>query len=291
MGNQLKFPYPVSALSNVLGLKWLGRDIEIVSVKPLFDVEAGSLCFTNSHLVDEINLPVVLIAPSGTLCESGAVIESANPRLTFAKALMCLSLNPGFMSICLPPKIGSYVKISPTAVLGNGVEIGDRTVIGHNVVISDGVIIGEDCIIKSNSVIGESGFGFERDPNGVPVRIMHLGGVVIGNRVEIGSLNTICRSTLGNTVIEDDVKTDDHVHIAHNCRVRRGALLTACVELSGGVEVGEYSWIGPNASVMQKAVLGAHSFVGIGSNVTKSVPDGAIVAGNPARIIRTVKVN
>jgi UDP-3-O-[3-hydroxymyristoyl] glucosamine N-acyltransferase len=153
------------------------------------------------------------------------------------------------------------------------------------VVISDGVTIGSDCIIKSNTVIGEAGFGFERDEMGVPIRILHLGTVKIGDRVEIGSLNTICRATLGTTVIEDDVKTDDHVHIAHNCRVRRGAMITACVELSGGVDVGSFAWVGPNSSIIQKLVIGDHAFIGIGSNVTKSVPNGVSVAGNPARML------
>ncbi len=88
--------------------------------------------------------------------------------------------------------------------------------------------------MKSGSVIGEMGFGFERDEAGIPLRMAHLESVEIGNRVEIGSLNTVCRGTLNSTVIEDDVKTDDHVHIAHNCRVRRGAMLTAAVVLSGG---------------------------------------------------------
>lgn len=139
--------------------------------------------------------------------------------------------------------------------------------------------------MKSNTVIGEDGFGFVRDDDGTPLRMPHLGTVVIGDRVEIGSLNTICRATLGQTVVENDVKTDDHVHIAHNCIIRSGALITACAELSGGVIVGRNAWIGPNSSVIQKVEIGENSFVGIGSNVTKPVQRDATVAGNPARVL------
>ena len=287
MGYKLNKSYKVSELANKLSLVWRGSDIEISHIRSLDSTDVGSLTFAKTSIDFEFPCPVALIAPPGTDVGAGALIESENPRLTFARALIVLNKYPGFLTSTQPPQLAEDVVVSPTAVLGNGVVIGPRTVIGHNVVISEGVQIGEDCVIKSNTVIGEAGFGFERDNTGLPIRLLHLGSVIIGNRVEIGSLNTVCRATLGNTIIEDDVKTDDHVHIAHNCRVRRGALLTACAELSGGVDIGEFAWIGPNTSIIQIAVLGTNAFVGIGSNITKSFPDGVRVAGNPARILRT----
>jgi UDP-3-O-[3-hydroxymyristoyl] glucosamine N-acyltransferase len=288
MGNQLISPCRVSELAQALCLPWRGVDLEITHVCPLDGADAGALCFTKDRGISEVLQAVALIAPIGSEPGMGAVIEANNPRLAFASALVMLAHMPGFRVSNLPPQIGDGAIVSNTAVLGCGVVVGARSIIGHHVVLADGVRIGEDCVIKSNTVIGESGFGFERDASGVPLRILHLGSVVIGNRVEIGSLNTVCRATLGVTVIEDDVKTDDHVHIAHNCRVRRGALLTACVQLSGGVDIGEFSWVGPNTSIIQKAILGANSFVGIGSNITKSVPCHTVVAGNPARVIRHI---
>ena len=288
MGHKLIRPCLASELASYLKLSWDGLDVEITHVKSLGNIEDGALCFSKVKLLEGLVNAAAVIAPAGSNCGGGALIHSLNPRFAFAKALIAIDQNIGFDAPTEPPQLGEGVIVSSSAVLGRGVVVGARSVIGHHVVISDGVVIGEDCVIKSNSVIGEAGFGFERDDSGVPVRMLHLGNVTIGDRVEIGSLNTVCRATLGNTIIEDDVKTDDHVHIAHNCRVRRGALLTACVELSGGVEVGEFAWIGPNSSIIQKVVLGANAFVGIGSNVTKSVPNGVTVVGNPARIFRAV---
>lgn len=118
--------------------------------------------------------------------------------------------------------------------LNKGVVVGAETVIENNVVVGAGVEIGARCVVKSGAVIGEDGFGFERDELGRPIRLIHLGSVVIGDDVEIGSLATVCRGTLGNTVIEDFAKIDDHVHIAHNVVVRTAALITACAEVSGG---------------------------------------------------------
>lgn len=289
MGHELNKAFSAVHLAERLGLSLTGSDVPILEIRSLDARTKGSLCFAKVGPVGGIAAHVVIIAPPGTSPDLGAVIAATNPRLAFARALQLLALEPGFLAPTAPAFVHPTAQVNSTAVLGRGVQIGARTVIGHNVVVADGVTIGADCLIKSNSVIGEAGFGFERDEAGIPVRILHLGSVAIGDRVEIGSLNTVCRATMGRTIVEDDVKTDDHVHIAHNCRVRRGALLTACTELSGGVDVGEFAWIGPNTSVIQKAVIGNRAFVGIGSNVTKSVPDGVTVAGNPARVLRRLE--
>ncbi|GER19499.1 UDP-3-O-(3-hydroxymyristoyl)glucosamine N-acyltransferase [Variovorax boronicumulans] len=288
MGHQLKKPLSARVLAEELDLVWVGRDIAITQVKPLSEVREGAICFTKIAPDKFLETPAVLIAPPGTEPGAGAVIEALNPRLTFARALHFIAANPGFLEPSSPAVIASDAVISSTAVIGRDVRIGARTVVGHHVVIADGVVIGVDCHIKSHAVIGEPGFGFEPDENGIPLRILHLGGVVIGDRVEIGSFNTVCRATLGSTIVESDSKFDDHVHIAHNCRIRRGAMITACSEVSGGVDVGEFAWIGPNTSIIQKVNIGSRAFVGIGSTVTKSVPEGVVVAGNPARALRRV---
>ena len=283
MGNQLNKPILVSSLADSLGLTWFGEDLEITNVVALNSQEYGSLSYSKLPLENRSNCNSVVIAPPGNQNKNSTVIEAENPRLEFAKALLYIDKKTGFSKNITPVKLGTNVKISPSAIIENGTEIGDRCVIGHNVIISGGVKIGNDTEIKSNTVIGESGFGFERDESGIPLRILHLGSVRIGCRVEIGSLNTVCRGTLDNTIIEDDVKTDDHVHIAHNCWINKGSIITACVELSGSVKVGKNVWVGPNSSIIQKVNIGDNSFVGIASNVTKSVAPDTLVAGNPAR--------
>ena len=287
MGNKLTTGRYVSSLAQELGLEWFGEDILIETITSLSSSKAGALCFSKDRLPDESISGVILIAsqqPSAGY--SATVIVSENPRLSFARALIALDCYPGFIRQEVSAQISESAEISPGAFIGKDVVIGDKTCIGHNVVIADGTHIGSECYIKSGSVIGEPGFGFERDESGNPVRILHLGNVTIGDRVEIGSLTTVCRGTLDHTIIEDDVKIDDHVHVAHNCHIRRGTLVTACSELSGGVDVGEYSWIGPNSSIIQKVKLGRGCFVGIASSVRKDVSDGDTVAGNPAKVLQ-----
>ena len=109
---------------------------------------------------------------------------------------------------------------------------------------------------------------------------------MIGDYVEIGALNSIARGTLSDTVIESGVKTDNLVHIAHNCHIGSGCLLTACAELSGGVHLGENVWIGPNSSFKQKVIIGSGSLIGLGAVVTKNVEKNCVVAGHPAKKLR-----
>ena len=291
MGNELATSIKVSELAKELNLDWDGPDLIIKRIDSLQSLKEGSLSFSKNIQPYPQKNKSILISPPGTKIGNGSIIQANNPRLVFAKALVLLSQLVGFKKFQENPQIGNDTIISSSAFLGKGVVVGDRSQIGHNVVIHDGVKIGKDCVIKSNTIIGEAGFGFERDEMNKPIRLLHLGDVIIGNRVELGSLNSVCRGTIENTIIQDDVKTDDQVHIAHNCIIRKGALIAACVEISGGVDVGEHTWIGPNSSIVQKIKIGKKSFVGIASNVTKSINDGVSVAGNPARIIKKINDN
>jgi UDP-3-O-[3-hydroxymyristoyl] glucosamine N-acyltransferase len=283
MGNRLKHPVWASWLAAQLGLELKGADVAIEHIGSLEKLAKNSLAFSKSEAPAAGQVAAAVIAPAAFFNEGTSVIASVRPRLDFARALQCLERQAGFAGFDEFSQIHESVTFGKNVVIGNAVYIGAGTKIYNNVVIADGVRIGRDCVIKSSTVIGEEGFGFERDEAGVPIRILHLGSVVIGDNVELGSLNTVCRGTLDDTIIENNVKTDDHVHIAHNCVIREGALLTACVELSGGVEVGKNAWLGPNSSVIQKAKIGDTGFVGIGAVVTRDIEPGSTVAGNPAR--------
>lgn len=282
MDNELKFSVPSRCLAEAIGLRSEGQDAEVTKVVPLESVVAGALYFSKAPL-ENVPSQAVAIAPSAAHPLDGTVIASSNPRLDFARALAWLNSEVGFNTSSASPDIHPTARIGTACTIGNGVRIGAHCVIGNNVTIVAGTTIGERCVVKSGAVIGEDGFGFERDEAGLPVRLVHLGSVLIGNDVEIGSLTTICRGTLRNTVIEDHAKIDDHVHIAHNVTIRRGAMVIACAEVSGGVELGEFSWVGPNASIIQQLKIGSGSLIGIAANVLKNVPDGAVMVGNPAK--------
>lgn len=283
MTTRLNRPVSAKWIAEGLGLELFGQDREISELCILEGLDQDGLSFVLRGNPPEGLAGGTVFAPPSAAVPGLTVIGSANPRLDFIRAQYLLESSPGFATVSPPPRIHPTARLGAGAVVENGVEIGEGTRVGPNVVIRTGTRIGRFCEIKGGAVIGEPGFGFERDADERPLKMIHLGGVCIGDYVEIGALNTICRGALGETILADYVKTDDHVHIAHNCRIGEGTLITACAELSGSVIVGKKVWIAPNCSIAQKLRIGDGAFVGIGAVVLRDVEPGAKVFGNPAK--------
>ncbi len=112
--------------------------------------------------------------------------------------------------------IGEGTIIYPNTSVQSDVEIGNQTRIYSNVSVYYGCKIGNDCIIHSGAVIGSDGFGFQENSDGSYTKIPQIGNVVIKNSVEIGANTTIDRSFVGSTIIENGVKLDNLIQIAHN---------------------------------------------------------------------------
>ncbi|MDV6328083.1 UDP-3-O-(3-hydroxymyristoyl)glucosamine N-acyltransferase [Idiomarina sp. Sol25] len=291
MKYELRESVRVSKLCQELGLELLGNDTSISAVASLDTVSANTLTFSKSSS-DLASLEgIFCVNPTENLEPSvkHSFILCDNPRMTFIKALAWLEDTIGFDQYNEEADISDSATIGEGVVIEKGSKVGKNVFIEPNVTIHRGTIIGDNSVIRSNSSIGSSGFGFERDLSGFPVRFPHLGRVVIGNNVEIGSCTTIAKGTLGDTIIEDNVKLDNLVHIAHNAVVKNGAFVIAGAEISGGVIVGENSWIAPNACTHQKIRIGKNSIVGLGAVVTKDVGANIVVAGNPAKKLKNLK--
>lgn len=285
MSLELTRPVRAAELCRDLGLALIGRDRELRRLCGLDVLADGGLSFILKDRLPPEGAAGTVFAGAAHATGSLAVIGSEKPRLDFIRAQYRLQASPGFVRNEAPPSVHPTVRVGSNTVIEPGVSVGEGTVIGSCVVLKAGTRIGRFCEIKSGAVIGEPGFGFERDENNRPLKMIHMGGVSIGDHVEVGSLTTVVRGALGDTVLEDYVKLDDHVHIAHNCRVGEGAMITACAELSGSVRVGKNAWLAPNCTVMQKVVLGDGCFIGLGAVVARDVEPGAKMFGNPAKKI------
>lgn len=183
-------------------------------------------------------------------------------------------------------RTGKGLFVGHHSYIGPEVEIGDNVTILHNVTIQGHVIIGSNTIIESGTTIGACGFGHYIDEEGNPICVPHFGGVRIGANVKIGASNTISRGCLADTIIEDFVKTDNLCHIAHNDHIKRGAMLTAGVVISGSTTVGENAWLAPGTLLNNSIEVGNNAFTGIGTVATKDIPEGKVVVGAPARILK-----
>lgn len=195
------------------------------------------------------------------------------------------------------PGIHSTAIIAEGATIGKDVYIGpycliDKAIIGDNCVIEgsahicDNVILGKSCVVKNGAVIGGEGFGFERDENGNQFRFPQIGGVIIGDFVEIGANTCIDRGALSNTVIGNYTKINNLCHIAHNNTIGNNVTITGCVNISGSNIIDDNVWIAPNATIRGFVHLGQGCVVGMGAVVTKDIPAGQTWIGNPAREIK-----
>jgi UDP-3-O-[3-hydroxymyristoyl] glucosamine N-acyltransferase len=177
--------------------------------------------------------------------------------------------------------IEDEVVIFPNVHIGNGVKIGRSTVINAGCCVYDNCIIGENCIIHSGTIIGADGFGFVKD--GIRnVKIPQIGRVVIGNDCEIGANNTIDRATFGDTVVGDNVKTDNLVHIAHNCKIGESTIIIACSGIAGSTVVGKNVLMAGSSGIIDHLTIGDNSVIGTHSIVTRDMPPGQVWTGYPA---------
>jgi UDP-3-O-[3-hydroxymyristoyl] glucosamine N-acyltransferase len=247
MTTRLKQAVSAGWLCEQLGLKLIGPDREIRSVCALDSLAEDGLSFVlPGERIDQLHCGTVVAR--GALGGNGvSVIGSPDPRFDFIRAQYLLEKSPGFERAAAPPEIHPSARIAPGAV------------------------------------ICDTGFGFERDAQNRPLRMVHLGGVRIGDHVEVGALTTVVQGALADTVLEDYVKINDHVHIAHHCRIGEGTIIGGSAYLSGSIRVGRNCWIAPNCSIRQKLVIGDEAIVGIGAVVVRNVEPRSTVYGNPAK--------
>lgn len=183
-------------------------------------------------------------------------------------------------------KIGSYVRIGHHTVIESGTQIGNNVNIGHNNVIKKNTTIEDNVKIGSNNTIGGDGFGYEKNENGQYVFMPHLGNVHICKNVEIGNNTCIDRALLGSTILRNNCKIDNLVHIAHGVVIGENALIIANSMIAGSVIIGNNVWVAPSVSVLNKIKIKDNAFIGMGAVVLKDVDENSVIVGNPGRNIK-----
>jgi len=177
--------------------------------------------------------------------------------------------------------LGDGVYVGPGAVIGNNTTIGSGTRLYANATIYHGVSIGSDCVFHSGCVIGADGFGFAPSQEGW-VKIHQLGGVVIGDRVEIGSNTTIDRGALDDTVIDDGVIIDNLVQIGHNVRLGQNTAIAAHTAIAGSTSIGSNCTIAGAAAIAGHLTLADKVHITAMSLVSASINEaGSYSSGIP----------
>lgn len=289
----------------------------ITNISRIENAKPGDLTFVArsdyEKYLSETEASCILI-PEGTVLvpkPQQSIIECKDPYLSLVKILksiVVINSKPKKGAVHRTATIDATAKISKTAMIGarcyigancviaddvvmkpnvvlyDNVVIGHRTEINSNVVCYSDTIIGKDCIIHSGAVIGADGFGFvENKEGGSYDKIPHLGNVVIGDKVEVGANSTIDRALLDSTIIEDGVKIDNLVHIAHNCKVGKNSAMAAQVGISGSTKIGERNRLGGQVGLAGHLETANDVTIAAQSGVAKSVKEEGMYFGTPAK--------
>ena len=277
--------------------------IRITRIEPLDTAGAEAISFlSNPRYAAQLNstrAACVIVAP--TMREAavarGAAIVVADPYLYFARltrwwaahtrAPAPAGVHP---SAVVHPSvtIGPGVSIGPLAVIEKGVQLGAGVVVGAHcsigegtrideqtrlaarVSIASGCAIGARCIVHSGVVIGADGFGFAPNQGGWE-KIEQLGGVRIGDDVEIGANTCIDRGALGDTVIEDGVKLDNLIQIGHNVQIGKHTAMAGCVGIAGSARIGAHCTVGGAAGIAGHITIADHVHIGPMAIVSHSI--------------------
>lgn len=250
----------------------------------------ATACFVTERLAERVGAQHII------------PIVTKTPRAHFARAMerlatrKTLAASEGEAKIAKSARVHSSAiigagaviedgaEISPYAIIGPGVHIGAETIIGSHVDIRCAVI-GRGCKIKPFAVIGGAGFGVTGDENGL-LDIPHLGRVIIGDHVSIGSQSCVDRGQIGDTVLGDNVKIDNLVQIAHNCDIGAGTIIAGHSGISGSCKVGKGVQMGGNVGLADHISVGDGASIAARSGVMNNIPAGEVWGGVPAMPIR-----
>ncbi|BES70813.1 UDP-3-O-(3-hydroxymyristoyl)glucosamine N-acyltransferase [Marinobacter nanhaiticus D15-8W] len=214
-----------------------------------------------SHWFDPQPKPEAGIHPSAVVDPSASVADSA-------------TVGPQAV-------IEAGATIAENVVIGAGCIVGERSVVGEGsrlnarVTLYHDVIIGKRCLVLSGAVIGSVGFGFANE-KGVWHRIAQVGGVVIGDDVEIGANTTIDRGALDDTLIGDGVKLDNLVQIAHNVSIGEHTAMAALVGVAGSTRIGRHCVVGGASGIAGHLEIGDQVHLTGMTMVTRSLKEPGV---------------
>jgi UDP-3-O-[3-hydroxymyristoyl] glucosamine N-acyltransferase len=251
--------------------------LRVSHVATLAHAQPGALSFLanpryRKHM-ESTRATAVLVAPENAEgCPVAALIDP-NPYLAYARiadllypqALPSPGVHPSAV-VAPGARVAASASVGPMVVIEDDVEIGERVLVGPGCIVQRGAIVGADsrllsrvtlyatvrvgrrCMLHSGVVIGADGFGFAPDA-GTWVKVPQVGGVQIGDDVEIGANTTIDRGAIEETVVEHGVKLDNQIQVGHNVTIGAHTAIAGCVGISGSTTIGQRCMIGGGVGI------------------------------------------
>jgi UDP-3-O-[3-hydroxymyristoyl] glucosamine N-acyltransferase len=267
--------------------------LRIEGLAPLDAAGPAHLSFLSNpkyrQQLDASQAGCVIVAPAlkEQALARGACIVTADPYLYFARATQLWkreharaagpAIHPSAV-IDAEAVLEEGVRVGPQCVVERGARIGRDTVLKARVYVGEDVIIGARCTLHPGAVIGADGFGFA--PNqGAWEKIEQLGGVRIGDDVDIGANTCIDRGALADTVIEDGVKLDNLIQVGHNCRIGRNTAIAGCSGIAGSANIGAHCTIGGAAMILGHLTIADGVNISAGTFVARSILKPGLYTG------------
>lgn len=270
------------------------NEIEISGLNTLIDSDNSELTFLENKKyindLKETKAAAVLVkeelasqVPEGTIA---LICEEPYLKLAYASKLFAPNVVETTGEECIvgentiimdnvylgkDSSIGDNCTIMAGAFIGDNVTIGNNTVIHPNVTIYRDCTVGSDSMIHAGTVIGSDGFGFANTKTGKYIKIYQNGNVTVGDDVEIGANCTIDRAVFKSTIISNGVRIDNLVHIAHNCKLGTGCILTGQVGLSGSTTLHEYVIMGGQSATAGHLEIAPFTTIAARGGVTKTI--------------------
>jgi len=300
--------YLLSEIVERLGGQILGNGkVRITQIATLETAHSDQISFlTNSKYRGQLantNAGAVILSDADADATGLPRIISGNPYAYFAKVSALLNplpeVRPGIhptatiglgaqidatACIAATAVIGEMAKIGPHSIIGEGCCIGENVTIGSHARLYPRVVIYHDCLVGDNLiahsgvVIGADGFGVALD-QGRWIKIPQIGRVVIGNDVEIGANTTIDRGALSDTVIEDGVKLDNQIQVAHNVHIGAHTAIAGCVGIAGSTTIGRHCRIGGSAGILGHLHIADHVEIASFTLIGKSIREAGSYVG------------
>jgi len=310
--------FALEELAAISGGELVGdASLQITGAASLAEATPGEISFFGNRkyigVLRKTRASAVFVPPDFAEPITPAQIRVSNPTRAFEQIVLKFAPKPITFAHGIHPtavvdpsaRLGERVSIQPYAVIEAGARIGDNTIIGAGSYIGHETVIGSACliyprvtirersrigsrvIIHSGVVIGADGFGFEFVANRHK-KIPQLGIVQIDDDVEIGANTTVDRARFGRTWIQQGVKIDNLVQIAHNVVIGKNSVIAAQTGVSGSTRVGEYVQMAGQVGIVGHIEIADGSVIAAQSGVSKSVP-GGVWFGYPAGPIKETK--
>jgi UDP-3-O-[3-hydroxymyristoyl] glucosamine N-acyltransferase len=284
--------------------------LKISGAASLSEAEQGEITFFTDRKyigwVRKTRASAIFVPPDFAEPINAAQIRVSNPTKAFEQVVLKFAPKPITFAPGIHPtavvdpgaQLGDRVSIQPLAVIEAGAKIGEDTIVGAGSYVGHETVIGSAChiyphvtireririgsrvIIHSGAVIGADGFGFEK-VDGRHRKLQQLGIVQIDDDVEIGANTTVDRARFGRTWIQQGVKIDNLVQIAHNVVIGKNSVIVAQAGISGSTRVGERVTMAGQVGIVGHVEIADGTIIAAQSGVAKSLP-GGVWFGYPA---------